>query len=969
MGDNTILPLHGVPRPLDVELPRLRLVDRLRGRWALPVTLVVAGPGFGKTTALAQAVRANLLEPRGIDAWVSCEAAHEDADRLARSILDALAVRARPGVLGVRDVVDALIRHAPLDVCLLLDDVHEVPEDSPGAELLGSVVRALPGTAHLVLSGRRVPSCRLARREAAGEVAGIDSAELAFTEAETAALAGRFGREPPEDLRGWPALVRLSLTAGPAASWRYAREEVLSRLPGPVRLTLAALVTLGSATAGELAAVVGKTVPVEGLVRWVPLVDLLDDGRYRAHDLWADPVARMVPMEALRTRAVEVLCARGDLARAGSVACRAQDWGLLARLAVDLVRTTLSVLPRVTADRWLSALPADRADGPAFLLLRAAAAHARDFADRSIDELVDDAWQKMLAAGDQDGAAVALGQAVITAHSRGDLVRLVVVAQRAGTLDTAGSPVLRLLRHSVAAVLAELAGDPEEALVHLAQAPVSEVPPALAVSTTRFHVHCLSMCGRGRDAAELAEQVLDDDLARRHATVARWFDGEVGEIQTAGAGGTARDEFVAQAFRTVIAASFGETSTELPCGDPAEKDNPRDAVLACAAQAAVAVTRGDEELARDVYKRHLTKWPVDVKVAERHLRRFLTLGYVLSDELRERWDNTDLGPSHQKARAAGRVFVRARQGDLQLDLPEAHALCFLPLPWSVELAVRLAVTGRTKLGAWLADHAAVHQKLRELTRDPDLAAGAAKLLTTVPTPPEHPIGIEVIGPMRVTRNGLAADAPELRRARVRQLLGLLVLRTSISRDQAIDLLWPGLDPSSAARNLRVTMTHLRRLLEPGRAGGEASYHLRSDSETIRLVRSDRLTVDLWSFQELNSTEAVALWRGEPLPDLIDLCESEIAQITARHVHNLLALGELRLVTGDPAEACDLAERALALEPFAPRGHRLALAAALRARNPQRTSKTRARVLDSLRQLGVGPDAATEILLRQAVTRS
>ncbi|WP_154697894.1 hypothetical protein [Lentzea guizhouensis] len=33
-------------------------------------------------------------------------------------------------------------------------------------------------------------------------------------------------------------------------------------------------------------------------------------------------------------------------------------------------------------------------------------------------------------------------------------------------------------------------------------------------------------------------------------------------------------------------------------------------------------------------------------------------------------------------------------------------------------------------------------------------------------------------------------------------------------------------------------------------------------------------------------------------------------------------------------------------------HRLALAAALRARNPQRTLRTRARVLDSLRQLGV-----------------
>ncbi|MGW6931691.1 hypothetical protein ACWGE0_16690 [Lentzea sp. NPDC054927] len=964
MGDNRVLPLHGVPRPLDVELPRLRLVDRLRQRWTSPITLVVAGPGFGKTTALAQAVRANLLEPRGIDAWVTCGPDHENASHLARTILAALNTVPSPEP-GAPEVLEALRRRAPLDICLLLDDVHEIPGDSPGATLLAAVARALPGTAHLVLSGRRTPDLPLARREAAGELAALSTEDLAFTDAETAALATRFGRELTQDLHGWPALIRLSLCAGPAASWRYAAEEVLQRLAEPVRTALAALVTLGCATEEEVRTVADAPVDLERLAREVPLVVRLDDGRYRAHDLWAG----IVPADHLRAKAVEVLAARGELAGAGRIACRAHDWPLLARLAVELVRTTLSVLPAATAQRWLKAVPAHHCEEPAFLLLKAAVMHARDFTDPSIDCLVDRACAQMLEQGDQDSAAVALGQAVITAHSRGDLVRLAEIAHRAQRLD-ASTPVLRLLRHSANAVLAELAGDPEQALVHLAQAPAGEVPKALSVSTTRFHVHCLSMCGRGREAAELAERMLEDDLACHHAAVARWFDGEPTTTPDS-VDSTARDEFVARALHTVIAASFGDTTTELPCGDPADKDNPRDAVLACAAQAAVAVTRGEEEVARDVYKRHLAKWPADIKVAERHLRRFLTLGYVLSDELRERWDNTDLGPSHQKARAAGRAFVRARQGDLSLYLPEAHALCFLPLPWSVELAVRLAATGKTKLGAWLADHAAVHQKLRDLAHDPDLAAGAAKLLATVPTPPDHPIGIEVLGPMRVTRNGVAVDAPGLRRARVRQLLGLLVLSPVLNRDQAMDLLWPELDSASAARNLRVTMTHLRRLLEPERAGGEATYCVRSDGESIRLVRSEMLSVDLWSFHELSDTDqldqAVGLWRGEPLTDLADLCEAEIARIRARHVHNLLALGELRLVSADPAQAGQLADRALALEPFEPRGHRLALAAAMRARNPQRTLRTRARVLDSLRQLGVRPDPATEILLRQSVS--
>jgi len=53
----------GLPRALDIEIPRLRLVRLLEGRWDRPVTLLVAGPGFGKTTVLAQAVRAHQAAP------------------------------------------------------------------------------------------------------------------------------------------------------------------------------------------------------------------------------------------------------------------------------------------------------------------------------------------------------------------------------------------------------------------------------------------------------------------------------------------------------------------------------------------------------------------------------------------------------------------------------------------------------------------------------------------------------------------------------------------------------------------------------------------------------------------------------------------------------------------------------------------------------------------------------------------
>jgi LuxR family maltose regulon positive regulatory protein len=1025
----------GLPRALDIELPRLRLVRLLEGRWDRPVTLLVAGPGFGKTTVLAQTVRAHQVAPRGIDVWVSCEAAYEDPVRFATALLDAMSDGGRaPGLratTGPRDVIDALIRRAPLEVCLLLDDVHEIPPGSPGAALLREVARTLPATAHLVLSGREAPDVPLARREATGEVIRIGGEDLAFTEVEVQALARRLGRDAriAEPLHGWPAMVRLSLAAGPAAPWQYAREEVLSRVTDSQRRTLAALAALGTGTPREVAEVTGGSVDLDDLAAQVPLVGVLDDGRYRAHDLWAEAVPRImtVPDEhALRERAVAVLAARGDLARAGRLACDARDWRLLADLAVGLVQTTLSALPRTIAENWLGAVPPPVADEPAFVLLRAAVLHAADLKDPRIDPLLDQAWQGMLDRRDHRGAAAVLGQAMITAQSRADLARLAVVAEWGDRLDGPVSPVVTLLCRTVAAMRADISGDPEAALAELAQAPAHEVPPALALSAWRFHYHSLRMCGRDREAAELADRTLaeaGDEFVRLSGAVARWFDGDPSDLNRlrrqglgavvaralAGPGAqagpsaavtnmtTARERFVTMALAAVMAASCGEENRfpPLPCGDPADYGNARDALLACAAQAAVAVGRDAEETARQAYARHVARWPVEDRFAERHLRRFLTLGYVLSERLRAHWDSVALGPSHVAARAAGRALVQARAGDLTAagELTPEYALCFLPLPWSVELAARLAAAGHPhghELGRWLADTLgpAVHRQLRETARSAGSpAAGAAQLLAALPAPPAHRTQIAVVGPMRLTRDSVPVDAPELRRARVRQLLSALAVRPVLTRDQAIELLWPGQDPAKAARNMRVTLTHLRRLLEPERSGGDASYHLRCDGDTIRLLPSAFLSVDLWTLDSLDKravqaradgdidraaallADAVALWRGDPLPDLNYVRSPDIAveidQVRIRHVGHLLALGELRLVADDAAASFALAERALALEPFDARGHRVALAAAIRGRRPAQVAAARRLVCSALKQLGVPPDPPTAILLRQA----
>ena len=100
-----------VPHRLAVEIDRPVLVERLAQRWHVPVTLVVAGAGFGKSTLLAQGYRADELQPPGLQGWLSIEPGLEDADAFVSAAFMALG--------AVRRSADALT-----DLIRLLERRH-----------------------------------------------------------------------------------------------------------------------------------------------------------------------------------------------------------------------------------------------------------------------------------------------------------------------------------------------------------------------------------------------------------------------------------------------------------------------------------------------------------------------------------------------------------------------------------------------------------------------------------------------------------------------------------------------------------------------------------------------------------------------------------------------------------------------------------------------------------------------------
>jgi DNA-binding SARP family transcriptional activator len=128
------------------------------------------------------------------------------------------------------------------------------------------------------------------------------------------------------------------------------------------------------------------------------------------------------------------------------------------------------------------------------------------------------------------------------------------------------------------------------------------------------------------------------------------------------------------------------------------------------------------------------------------------------------------------------------------------------------------------------------------------------------------------------------NGPEIRidKKRVRALLGLLAAssRQPLSRDAAIDLLWPDADGDSAINSLNQTVFQLRRYLDPTYRGGESPEYVISTADQIalndELIHTDiseihrlpeRLSSADWQHRHVAVSRVLDLVRGEFLADL------------------------------------------------------------------------------------------------------
>ena len=1008
------------PPALNGELVRTRLLEVVNKRFRVPLTVIVAGAGFGKSTLLAQAIRANHADPRGIDAWLSCEPADCDAEHLASAIVAALGETGDRGE-PVERVLAAIDRLAPIDVCVVMDDVHELPPRSTAADLLGELVARLPPHAHLAVASRTDPPIPpTARRDVE---LGVD--DLAFTPTEVDALARSLGSdaggEQRRRLAGWPSLVRLAISAPDGSAPQFLWEEIVAGLTDAERRLLLALATLGWGTASDVAWVAGSgdggfdplvDARLESLAVNVPLVSGEPDGWYRIHHLWEEAVERIFPDDersATRRRALELFQRRRETLRTGWSAVQWGDDIALGVACRQLVNDTAGALPVDTAKRWLAGASAAARGTPDVRLLELALRHARDYHDAGLDGDVDAVIDEYLSRGDNGGAVVALILGMAIVHMRGDLARLLEVDERARSLaDAADVPILRFLRGAMRATRASLEGDPQAAVAAIEAISFGgSGPTPINELVVRLHANMLCLCGRADEAVEIAAPMLDSPspyVRTLHPKV-RWLAGDPGGCPgghfdvDVPPGTNERYVLFHALYGIAIATSFGDSEAIEAASELVERSatvDVRDDTMLAFARAVRHVADHDETLAAKVIAEHVNAHPESDRVADGRLRRLLAVPYVCDERIRERWSTADLGPSLARQRAIADDLLAVRAGTLATDrqlAPAPVVLTTLPLVWSAELAAR-AVAAGCAAGRTLADGlaelapAALREELQYAASHGDAALrdGAAELLDLLPDAEHPPVRISVLGPLVVDagRDHAGSPAPELRRERVRSLLELLVLAGPLRRDRIGELMWPGLDPVAAGRNTRVTLSRLRAVLETDRSPRRSSRVLRIDNEVVALATPPNVEVDLWQFREdvaaANDAErrsdraatiehlerACARWRGEPFVELDhDSLTGAVEEVRTDLSEAALRLGELLLVAGRFDDAATWADRVGRASPYDERACRLAIAAHIHRRDRQAIVHAVSATLAMLADLGVEPETPTRMLLRQA----
>jgi predicted ATPase len=238
--------------------------------------------------------------------------------------------------------------------------------------------------------------------------------------------------------------------------------------------------------------------------------------------------------------------------------------------------------------------------------------------------------------------------------------------------------------------------------------------------------------------------------------------------------------------------------------------------------------------------------------------------------------------------------------------------------------------------------------------------------------------IQLLGGLHARRGDRVLSA--LQRQQPALLLAYLAYHSPspLSRDTLADLLWPEADLETGRHNLRSVLHALRRLLEP--PDTPPGTVLVADHTTVRLHPA-AVTTDVAEFRAVladaaraesperraaSLATAVALYRGELLPDFSDLWVlTERPPLADAYLAALHRLALEREQVGDLDGALEAAQRAISADPLREEAHFDAMRLYAAAGQPQAVLRQYQELERVLREeLGETPSAEARALAEE-----
>jgi LuxR family maltose regulon positive regulatory protein len=1052
-----LMPLRTAKRVLIRPSLTQRLLEAVNYR----LTIVQAGAGYGKSTALASL--ANQEIPA---VWYQLE--HEDSDPITfllylihgfRSLfpqnfelpLALLEEQERqPSLSRVVDIfLDELAGLLSSPCFLILDDAHFLNASPETVRILDYFIARSPPDLHTIISTRyliQFPS--LARWKARGEVLEIRQKDLAFTPDEIASLFEQQYNFPlsPHDIallsertEGWPIALQmvwkalqshvalsvsqaLERVTGPAESlFLYLALEVLEQLEPKVRdflLQTAVLREILAPICDCLRGANDSASIINYLVENNLFIVEVSEGRFRYHHLFREFLYHQLsPQEARQAhfRAAQCFSKRGEELEAVHHFLSAQAWEEAAKILEHLGRDMVQAGRLELLSNWLRMFPPEIfMTYPALLIYMGDIARLRSRFHEALG-WYQEAEKHYRLRGDKRGIGQALrGQARVYLDTV-DPVQAERYLQEALRIADGQED-----KESYARLLELLA----ENLLNLGRPKEAEKLRAQALTLRKegpgeaeLAVRVLLRTGRLNEARRLLEEQAErerrEPILRPRAhretllllSLILAFQGEAEAAYQCALEGTKRGQLLNSPFVTAVGYMRQGHSWLI-------RDDPQSYSIACQCyKEAIAISedltiprlkveafwglcrahgfRGELEAAEEAAQQ-------GIEIAQRAGDEWITAlirvsmgaGYALAGEYKKATDclSKALAAFKECSDPYGEALTRLwlcliwwRQNDkarLRRDAEELLRLVH-------NNSYHYLFTKRTLLGPpdprmavpilIYARNSGIHQACAESILQ---TLGLEK----VEVHPGYQLRIQTLGPFKVWRGNQEITPSEWRREKAKRLFQLMITYryTMLDRDQILEFLWPSLDPETAKRNFKVSLSTLCKVLEPERPAGTPSAYIVRDGTRYGL----RPNADIWLDVEEMEKEirqgdkllnekpdqalehyrrALSFYQGDYLEECLyeDWCTEEREKILALYLRTADRMAELLAQKEAWEEVLSICRAILKRDPCWEQAYRWMMLAYARTGRPAQALKVFKKCTERLRkELQVDPSPAT-----------